>query len=295
MAVEQLDISDVTKSIAMCAPQYVPMDKIYCNDGFNIRGEISFASVVELARDIEARGLMDAITIRPLAHPDAKYDFEIVCGHRRFRAHQFLKKDTIPCKVIRLSDMDASRINILENIHREQLNFLQEAVSVKALSDMHHTVPQISGFLQKSTTWVNQRLALMRLPVQAQELAKLGYLKPQHVFAVDKIGTMSGKFKFLRDLKDRSRKISSGELIKGIIEKLQAKKKEKSGTVRAKKEIEEMQDLLHSVFGPSIETRILGWAAGWVSDEELYETVKQVADARGKFFVIPTDGLSAVG
>ena len=293
-ATESIDVSDITKNIALTPAQMVNVKDIFYDTTFNCRGDVTHSSVIELAKDIEARGLMDAITIRPLLD-GSTHKYSIVCGHRRYRAHQFLKREQIAAKVIRLSDSEATRINILENVHREPLTFLQEGIAVKALHDLHHSVAQISGFLQKSTTWVRQRLALMDLPQQAHELARLGYLKPTHVFDISKIPSLAGKFKFLRDLKDRSRKIASGELLKNIIERKQNARKTRPHDVRKITEINDMQDIVHSVFGPSIYTRLLGWAAGWLSDDELYEAIKEEADLQGKFFVIPTEAISAVG
>lgn len=293
--IESIDTSESTNLVAMTVPQLVPIKDIYYDAAFNVRGDVTHSSVIELAGDIAVRGLQDAITIRPMAD-GGPYKYSIVCGHRRFRAHQWNNATHIAAKIVRMTEMDAIRINILENVHREPLNFLQEAMAVKHLKDLHHSIGQITGFLKKSSNWVKQRLALMDLPEQAHEMARLGILKPSHVLECRDLKQLSAQFKFLRDLKTRTKKTQAATLAREAA-KPQAdrdKKDPENGFLRGKTAISEMQDRLYSVLGPSFEVRLLGWAAGYVSDNELYDDLQAIADARGKLFVRPTDSLSAV-
>src|SRR3990172_2037191 len=82
--------------------QDVPIKKIFSDPLFNCRGAIAPIDVVELARDIERNGLLQPIVVIPYLNTASNYkvyEFKVILGHRRLKAHEVLKLETIKCIV----------------------------------------------------------------------------------------------------------------------------------------------------------------------------------------------------
>lgn len=113
-----------------------------------------------LADSIAAEGLHQPIGVRgPLA--DGSY--EIVWGHRRYLAVRSLRWLTIPCRIFP-ADYDPLLARGSENLQREQLNPVEEAHVVKLYLDRGVARAEIARLCRRSTSWVEQRLALLDLP-----------------------------------------------------------------------------------------------------------------------------------
>ena len=92
----------------------------------SVRSSLNDEHIRELASSIRQHGLIQPITVRPL-----RGSFEIVAGHRRFRACKLLRWRVIPAIVRSLSDKDAFEIQLTENIHRLTMDPVEEAEAFK--------------------------------------------------------------------------------------------------------------------------------------------------------------------
>ena len=106
----------------------LPVDLIQ-RGKYQPRRDIDPESLQELADSIKAQGVMQPIVVRPIS--DRR--FEIIAGERRWRATQLAGLDTIPALVRDVPDNAAIAMSLIENIQREDLNPIEEAVSLQRL------------------------------------------------------------------------------------------------------------------------------------------------------------------
>ncbi|MBN1604720.1 MAG: ParB/RepB/Spo0J family partition protein [Chitinispirillaceae bacterium] len=115
-------------------------------------------NIESLAADIQSNGLLQPITVRPIAD-----GFEIIFGERRWNAFKFLQKERIPAFVKDVSDKDAHSITFSENFQRENLSPLEEAIALQVLLRDGMTPDEIAVQFGKDIRWVSRRLKLSNL------------------------------------------------------------------------------------------------------------------------------------
>jgi len=125
----------------------------------------------ELAASIKAMGVAQAILIRPVTPtPDAPEEYEIVAGERRWRASGIAGLTHIPALCRRLSDLDAAKIRILENLQREDPHPMEEAEGYQLLMLQHgFTADQLVDEVKKSRAYIYGRLKLCALTNEVRE------------------------------------------------------------------------------------------------------------------------------
>lgn len=130
-----------------------------------VRIEIDAEEVQGLAKNIQAVGLLQPINVRPV-----KERFEIVAGHRRFKAFQVLGRKSIPSIVGDFSDVGSALARASENIRRVDLSPIEEAAIYGDLHDNHGlSYEQIGGEMGKSPGVVRRRLDILRMPPDMQK------------------------------------------------------------------------------------------------------------------------------
>ena len=119
----------------------------------------------ELAESIKDMGVAQPILIRPVTPTaDEPQIYEIVAGERRFRASIIAGAETIPAMVRVLTDLQAAKIQILENLQREDPHELEEALGYQALMLSHgYNADQLAEELKKSRSYIYARLKLCAL------------------------------------------------------------------------------------------------------------------------------------
>jgi ParB family chromosome partitioning protein len=115
---------------------------------------------------IREHGLLQPILIRPLAH-----DFEIVAGHRRFKACRSLRWRFIPCKLREMSDKQAYEIQLTENIQRKSMDPVEEAEAFRryVIDFGWGGVSELAKKLGKSEEYVSHRIQLLKLPDEIKQ------------------------------------------------------------------------------------------------------------------------------
>ncbi|MDN6180247.1 MAG: ParB/RepB/Spo0J family partition protein [Halomonas subglaciescola] len=135
----------------------------------------------ELADSIRAQGIMQPIVVRAVG----EQRYEIIAGERRFRAAQLAELDVIPAIIRDVSDDVALALSLIENIQRENLNAIEEALALKRLSDEFAlTQQQIADTVGKSRTQVANLLRLLSLEPDVQTLLERGDLDMGHARAL---------------------------------------------------------------------------------------------------------------
>jgi ParB/RepB/Spo0J family partition protein len=127
--------------------------------------------LVELAASIKKMGVAQPILIRPVT-PTAEQpeEFEIVAGERRYRASIIAGLDFIPAMCRQLSDVDAAKLRIFENLHREDPHPIEEAEGFQILMLQHgYSADQLAEEIGKSRAYVYARLKLCALALDVRD------------------------------------------------------------------------------------------------------------------------------
>jgi len=141
------------------------------------RKDMSEEALEELASSIRAQGVLQPVVVREIAHEK----FEIIAGERRWRAAQLAQLDVIPCLVKDVADEAAVAIALIENIQREDLNAMEEAVALeRLLNEFELTHQQVAEAVGKSRTTVTNLLRLNNLNDDVKKLLEHGDIEMGH-------------------------------------------------------------------------------------------------------------------
>ncbi|MEJ2886840.1 ParB/RepB/Spo0J family partition protein [Actinomycetospora aeridis] len=148
-------------------------------------------ALAELEHSIREFGLLQPIVVRELAEPEPGLDggpsltHELVMGERRWRAAQKVGLEHIPAIVRRTPDDTLLRDALLENIHRVQLNPLEEAAAYQQLlTEFDVTHEQLADRIGRSRPAITNTIRLLRLPVAVQRRVAAGVLSAGHARAL---------------------------------------------------------------------------------------------------------------
>ncbi|GAA5177640.1 MULTISPECIES: ParB/RepB/Spo0J family partition protein [Halomonadaceae] len=145
------------------------------------RREIQPEALEELTDSIRSQGVMQPIVVRPIGEDR----YEIIAGERRWRAAQLAELDTIPAVVREVSDQSALALALIENIQRENLNPVEEAMALKRLlEEFELTQQQVADAVGKSRAQVANLLRLLALDPEVQTLLERGDLDMGHARAL---------------------------------------------------------------------------------------------------------------
>lgn len=187
---------------------------------FSMRTELG--NIEELMESIKREGLLQPIIVRP-----SNGKFEIIAGHRRFEACRKLRLKRIKCLVIEASDKEAFEIALIENLQRESLDPIEEAMAYKKYVEEYGwgSITELSKKIGKSPEYISHRISLLRLPSEVLDLLRYHKIKPstaQELVWVDDPEKQKEIARLVSNGKLTVREIR--ELIKGSKEALDAYK-----------------------------------------------------------------------
>ena len=189
------------------------------------RRDLEPQALEELSNSIKAQGVMQPIIIRPVTGDM----YEIIAGERRWQACQLAGLDTIPVIVKDVSDEAAIAMALIENIQRENLNAMEEAIALKRLQDEFElTQQEVATAVGKSRSSVTNLLRLTKLTEDVRKLLEYGDIEMGHARAllglegdiqVQVASEVAGKGMSVRQTEELVRKWQSGELPKAAVKK----------------------------------------------------------------------------
>ena len=140
------------------------------------RARYDESALKELAANIKAVQVIEPIIVRPTGSGGGE-SFEIVAGERRWRASRAAGLDTIPAIVRRLDDRQVLEIQLVENLHREDLHALEEAEGYETLMQQHqYGIEELSLKIGRSRGYVYTRLKLLALDKKSRDAFYAGKL-----------------------------------------------------------------------------------------------------------------------
>ncbi|WP_105188742.1 ParB/RepB/Spo0J family partition protein [Pseudoalteromonas sp. T1lg48] len=141
------------------------------------RKDMAEDALEELASSIRAQGIIQPIVVRQLG----EQQYEIIAGERRWRAAQLAKLDLVPCLIKDVPDEAAVAIALIENIQREDLNAMEEAIALERLiQEFALTHQQVADAVGKSRTTVTNLLRLNNLNDDVKIMLEHGDIEMGH-------------------------------------------------------------------------------------------------------------------
>jgi len=148
----------------------IPLEKVIPNPG-QPRMTWHEDTLAELAASIREHGVLQPILVRPSGD-----EYEIIAGERRWRASKLAGKETIPAIVERFDDSTALEIALIENLQREDLSPLDEAVIYKKMTDeLGYSIRNLATKLSKDKGYVENRLRLASAPDDVRDMVSQRY------------------------------------------------------------------------------------------------------------------------
>ena len=142
-------------------------------------------ALAELVHSVREVGILQPIVVRTAAMVDGEQHFELIMGERRWRASQAAGLERIPAIVRDTSDDDLLRDALLENLHRSELNPLEEAAAYQQLlEDFGCTHEQLATRIGRSRPQISNTIRLLRLPPAVQRRVAAGVLSAGHARAL---------------------------------------------------------------------------------------------------------------
>lgn len=139
----------------------------------------------ELAESLQQVGVLQPVVVRPISVTEDGESFELVMGERRWRAARRAGLERIPAIIRETSDDDLLRDALLENLHRSQLNPLEEAAAYQQLlEDFGCTQDELAERIGRSRPQISNTLRLMRLPALVQRRLASGAISAGHARAL---------------------------------------------------------------------------------------------------------------
>ncbi|PAU86920.1 chromosome partitioning protein ParB [Pseudomonas sp. WN033] len=158
----------------------LPVDLIQ-RGKYQPRRDMDPQALEELAESIKAQGVMQPIVVRPI---DGQR-YEIIAGERRWRATQLAGLDAIPAVIREVPDEAAIAMALIENIQREDLNPIEEAMALQRLQqEFELTQQEVANAVGKSRVTVTNLLRLMALPDDVKLLLERGDIEMGHARAL---------------------------------------------------------------------------------------------------------------
>jgi ParB family chromosome partitioning protein len=207
----------------------VAIDKIVPNR-YQPRTVFDDAKIEELARTIHTHGVIQPIVIRKM--DDDRY--EIIAGERRFRAMSKLQWSEVPAIIRNLSDKETASIALIENLQREELTAIEEAVAYQKLLKLHElTQEALAQRLGKGQSTVANKLRLLKLPVEIQEAIMKRELSERHARALMQIKEKDVQIQLMNLTKEKHLNVK--QLEEKVEELLNPPTKEEKKSVKPKR------------------------------------------------------------
>ena len=161
----------------------IPVEQIE-RGRYQPRRDMSPEALEELASSIRKQGVMQPIVIRPIG--DKGEDrYEIIAGERRWRASQLAGQDKIPAVIREVSDESAIAMALIENIQREDLNAIEEAMALQRLKkEFDLTQQEVAEAVGKSRVTVTNLLRLLTLRDDVRKMLEYGDIEAGHAKAL---------------------------------------------------------------------------------------------------------------
>ena len=164
---------------------YISTENILPNV-YQPRKHFNNESIEELAQSIKSYGIIQPLSVRKIGEDK----FELVAGERRLRAAKIAGLNKVPAIVIDIADKDSAAIALLENLQREDLNFLEEAEAyLNLIKEHNYTQEQLAEIIGKKQSTIANKIRLLKLNDDIRQKLLKNNLTERHARALLKLPT----------------------------------------------------------------------------------------------------------
>ena len=189
---------DISGDFVAGAIAEIDIDLIETNP-FQPRSEFDETALRELAQSIKEQGVIQPVTVRKLGYNK----YQLISGERRLRASKLAGLTKIPVFIRVANDEQMLELALIENIHRENLNAIEVAISYQRLIDeCNMTQEEVSDKVGKSRSAVANFLRLLKLPAEVQIAIRDGHITMGHARALINITDKEQQLKRLQQIID---------------------------------------------------------------------------------------------
>ena len=170
----------------------------------------------ELVASIREIGVLQPIVVRPIPGATEAPRYELIMGERRLRATKQLGLSSIPAVIKNTADEDMLRDALLENLHRADLNALEEASAYQQLlSDFGITQDELANRIGRSRPQITNTLRLLKLPSTVQQRVAAGVLTAGHARAILSVGDVAAMERLAEKIVNEDLSVRAAEAIAG--------------------------------------------------------------------------------
>ncbi|MCY8231200.1 nucleoid occlusion protein [Bacillus sp. JZ8] len=183
--------------------------------------------IEELAQTIRTHGIIQPIIVRKMTEGQ----FEIIAGERRWRAVQSLGWVTIPAIVKQFNDTETASVALIENLQREELTPIEEAVAYAKLIELHNlTQEALAQRLGKGQSTIANKLRLLKLPEEVQDSIRQKLITERHARALISLKIPQKQVELLYEIIEKNLNVKQTEdrivqLLDGTKRKAKPKRK----------------------------------------------------------------------
>lgn len=205
------------------------------------RKEFDEDAISELANSIKEKGILQPLVVRTIEN-----GYEIIAGERRWRAAQRAGVTKVPVIVKEASDREVMELALIENLQREDLNPIEEAVAYQQLIDEYElTHEDVSQQIGKERSTITNQLRLLKLPDEAKEALIAGDITAGHARAILSIESPAEAREALRAIQKQRLSVRNTEqLIKKISKRNKKDKTTGPENIYLKQVIDELKNSL---------------------------------------------------
>lgn len=187
------------------------------------RKEFDEQGISELALSIKEKGILQPLVVRTI-----ESGYEIIAGERRWRAAQRAGVTRVPVIVKEASDREVMELALIENLQREDLNPIEEAIAYQHLIDEYElTHEDVSRQIGKERSTITNQLRLLRLPEEAKAALIAGDITSGHARAILSIESPAEAREALNAIQRQRLSVRNTEQ---LIKKISKRKKKEAGT-----------------------------------------------------------------
>ncbi|WP_373897214.1 nucleoid occlusion protein [Haloimpatiens sp. FM7315] len=185
----------------------IPVDSIVPN-AYQPRKHFDEEALQELAQSMRSYGVIQPITIRRLSQDK----YELIAGERRLRAAKIAGFNEIPAIVIEITDKESAAIALLENLQRQDLNFLEEAEAYyNLIKDHSYTQEQLAEAIGKKQSTIANKIRLLKLENEVRKMLLENNLTERHARALLKLPSEELRMKILKEVISKSLNVKKTE------------------------------------------------------------------------------------
>ncbi|HOI32875.1 MAG: ParB/RepB/Spo0J family partition protein [Bacteroidales bacterium] len=241
---------DISGNYVAGAIAEIALEKIEANP-FQPRTEFDDMALRELAASIKNQGVIQPVTVRKLGYDK----YQLISGERRLRASKLAGLTTIPVFIRVANDEQMLEMALIENIHRENLNAVEVAISYQRLiEECSLTQEQLSEKVSKSRSTITNFLRLLKLPPEVQVALRDGHITMGHARALINLDSAEQQLIILQQIIEEELNVRQVEALVRAVNMPQTKSK---STPKQKSSIPDYHIEKVKQLGQRLNTKVL--------------------------------------